>query len=133
VAKDSHNSSKPPSSDGLRRKARSQRPRSEKQTGGQPGHTGHTLMQVTSPDEVVRHRPVVCAYCQQPLEGVAGQLKERRQVHDLPEVRLLVQEHQVEEVCCEAVSAGEPGKLSGGSRGPGAVWAKDARPGGLSA
>jgi transposase len=49
---------------------------------------------------VVRHRPLVCAHCQQPLEGVAGQIKERRQVHDLPEVRLLVREHQVEEVCC---------------------------------
>ncbi len=59
-------------------------------------------MQVASPDEVVRHRPMVCAHCQQSLEGVAGQLKERRQVHDLPEVRLVVREHQVEEVCCPA-------------------------------
>ena len=33
VAKDSHNSSKPPSSDGPRRKRRSQRHKSEKQTG----------------------------------------------------------------------------------------------------
>jgi len=96
LAKDSHNSSKPPSSDGPRRKTRSQRHRSEKPTGGQPGHTGGTLMQVASPDEVVRHRPLVCAHCQQPLEGIAGQLKERRQVHDLPQVRLVVREHQVE-------------------------------------
>jgi transposase len=119
LAKDSHNSSKPPSSDGPGRKFRSQRQRSEKQTGGQPGHAGHTLMQVASPDEVVRHRPLVCASCQQPLEGVAGQLKERRQVHDLPEVRLLVREHQVEEVCCEAVSAAESGNLSDRSGCPG--------------
>ncbi len=78
VAKDSHTSLKPPSSDGLRRKPRSQRQRSEKQTGGQPGQTGRTLMQATSPDEGVRHRPLVCAHCQQPVESVAGQLKERR-------------------------------------------------------
>ncbi len=102
MAKDSHNSSKPPSSDGPRRKPRSQRHQSEKPPGGQPGHAGCTLMQVANPDEVLRHRPLVCAHCQQPLEGVAGQLKERRQVHDLPEVRLLVREHQVEEVCCPA-------------------------------
>jgi len=62
VAKDSHNSSKPPSSDGPRRKARSQRRQSEKQTGGQPGHPGRTLMQVNSPDAVVRHRPLLCAH-----------------------------------------------------------------------
>ena len=109
LAKDSHNSSKPPSSDGPGRKPRSQRHRSERKTGGQPGHTGRTLLQLASPDEVLCHRPLVCCHCQQPLEGVTGKVKERRQVHDLPEVRLLVQEHHVEEVCCpkcQQVSAG---------------------------
>ena len=109
LAKDSHNSSRPPSSDGPGRKLRSQRHRSQKKTGGQPGHAGRTLMQIANPDEVVHHRPVVCCHCQQPLEGVVGSLKERRQVHDLPEVRLLVREHQVEQVrcpACQQVSAG---------------------------
>src|SRR5260370_19151287 len=81
LGKASPNSSKPPSSDGARGKPRSQRHRSEKPTGGQPGHPGRTLMQVAGPDEVVQHRPLVCGYCQYPLEGVVGQLKERRQVH----------------------------------------------------
>ena len=45
LAKDSHNSSKPPSSDGPGRKLRSQRHLSERKTGGQPGLTGRTLMQ----------------------------------------------------------------------------------------
>jgi transposase len=98
LAKDSHKRSKQLSSDGPERKPRSHRQESEKRKGGQPGHAGHTLMQVASPDEVIRHRPVCCGHCQQPLEGVVGQLKERRQVYDLPEVRLLVREHQVEEV-----------------------------------
>jgi transposase len=88
LAKDSHNSSKPPSSDSVARKRGKQRQRSGKKTGGQPGHAGRTLLQVVNPDEVVRHRPVVCAHCQQELSAVAGNVTERRQVHDLPEVRL---------------------------------------------
>jgi transposase len=118
LAKDSHNSSKPPSSDGPRRRPRNQHPRSEKQTGGQPGHTGHTLMQVASPDEVMCHRPLVCVHCQQPLEGVAGQLRECRQVHDLPPVRLLVREHQVEEVCCPACQHVSRGSFPAGVEAP---------------
>jgi transposase len=118
LAKDSHNSSKPPSSDGPRRKPHRQRQRSEKPTGGQPGHPGHTLMQVSRPDEVVQHRPQVCAHCQQSLEGVAGQLKERRQVHDLPEIRLVVREHQVEEVCCPTCQQVSRGSFPGGIEAP---------------
>src|SRR5215831_7038785 len=62
LAKDSHNSSKPPSSDGPRHKPRSRRLKSEKPTGGQPGHAGRSLTQVDSPDEMVRHRPLVCEH-----------------------------------------------------------------------
>ena len=100
LAKDSHNSSKAPSSDGPARQSRSQRKASGKKPGGQAGHAGRTLMQAASPDEVLLHRPGLCAHCQQSLQGVPGQIKECRQVHDLPQLRLLVQEHQVEEVRC---------------------------------
>ncbi len=100
LAKDSHNSSKPPSSDGLNRKRVNLRKKSGKHSGGQMGHPGRTLLVVETPDEVVRHRSVICQHCQQPLEGVTGQVKECRQVHDLPVMRLRVCEHQVEAVCC---------------------------------
>ena len=100
LAKTSRTSSKPPSSDGHNRLPRSTRRPSGKEPGGQPGHAGHTLPLMEQPDEVVSHRPTVCSQCQEPLGTVAGVVSERRQVHDLPENRLLEREHQVEAICC---------------------------------
>lgn len=113
LAQDSHNSGKPPASDGLARKGaktRSLRRRSGKKPGGQLGHRGATLRLVATPDERVEHRPTVCAHCQAPLAADAAVVvRERRQVHDLPPLRLVVREHQALHVrCrhCEQVSAG---------------------------
>ena len=103
LAKDSHNSSKPPSSDGLRRKTRSLRGRSGKKPDGQLGHRGETLRLVARPDAVVEHRPAICAQCQAPLPADAPVvLRERRQVHDLPALRLQVTEHQALHLQCPA-------------------------------
>ncbi len=111
ATKDSHNSSKPPSSDPLgRKRPRSQRRRSGKKPGGQLGHPGETLHLVATPDELVEHRPAVCATCQAPLDETAPVVGyERRQVQELPQVRLLVCEHRALHVrCprCEQVSVG---------------------------
>src|SRR5260370_2054509 len=80
---DSHTCSKPPSSDGLRRKTRSLRTPSGKKAGGQLGHRGETLHLVATPDAVVEPRPAVCAQCHTPLDGAPVVLRERRQVQDL--------------------------------------------------
>ncbi len=101
-AKDSHNRSKPPSSDGLGRKPREPRKQSGKPSGGQKGHQGRALLQVLTPDSVVSHRPTHCEQCQFDLQQEPGRVKERRQIMDLPDLRLLVQEHQVEEIGCPA-------------------------------
>jgi transposase len=100
LGKDSHNSSKPPSSDALGRGPRQNHKKSEKRPGGQPGHEGYTLVQGEQPDRVIEHHPQQCSTCHQDLQEVAGSVKERRQVHDLPELRLEIEEHQVVEVCC---------------------------------
>lgn len=100
LAKDSRTSSKPPSSDGLARLPRSSRRPSDKRPGGQAGHPGHTLAMVEQPDEVVRHRPTVCRQCQEDLGAVVGMVAERRQILDVPEIRLWAQEHQIEAICC---------------------------------
>jgi hypothetical protein len=120
LAQDSHNSSKPPASDGLGRRRRaypSRRP-SGKRTGGQPGHPGHALVQVTTPDVVERHHPARCAQCQGSLEAVAGTVVERRQVHDLPALRLEVTEHQVEQVRCPACGGQTRGSWPAGVQAP---------------
>jgi transposase len=100
LAKDSRTSSKPPSSDGLARLPRSSRRPSGKRPGGQAGHPGHTLSMVEQPEEVVRHRPEVCSQCREDLSRVPGRVAERRQVLDVPEIRLVAHEHQIEAICC---------------------------------
>jgi transposase len=99
LTKDSHNSSKPPSSDGLKHKLKPH-PKKSKPSGGQPGHQGHALQQVESPDKVLTHRAERCEACQHELGAIAGQVRERRQIHELPELRLQVIEHRVEAICC---------------------------------
>lgn len=100
VAKDSRTSSKPPSSDGLGRLPRRSRRPSGKRPGGQAGHPGYTLEMVAQPDDVVGHRPEVCSQCGEALRAIAGRVAERRQVLDVPAIRLLAHEHQLEAVCC---------------------------------
>jgi transposase len=82
----SSNSGKPPSSDGLRKPARvsSLRERSGKKPGGQKGHKGETLQQVTDPDEVVNHYPPACSVCGVGLDPETSVGHSARQVFDLP-------------------------------------------------
>ena len=110
--KDSHNSHKPPSSDGLAKlpRRRSRRQRSGKRPGGQAGHPGMTLLQVAQPDQVVPHVPQVCQGCGARLASEPVEIHARRQVFELPPSRPLVIEHQVLQVrCphCQSVSAGQ--------------------------
>lgn len=100
LAKDSRTSSKPPSSDGLGRLPRRSRRPGGKRPGGQPGHAGHTLLMVEQPDDVVRHCPQVCSQCGADLREVPGLIAERRQVLDMPPMRLLAHEHQIEAIGC---------------------------------
>lgn len=95
LATRSHNSSKPPSSDGLAKKTKSRREKSGKKPGGQPGHPGQTLRMVPDPDHTVAHFPEQCPCCGQALADVPATDVEARQVFDLVLAPLAVTEHQV--------------------------------------
>src|SRR6266849_6020668 len=98
LATNSRNSSKPPSSDSFMKQTRSLRQPSGRKTGGQPGHPGTTLHQVAVP--------------------------ERRQVFDLPPLKLEVTEHRVRLKACAACGHRNRGTFPegvacGASYGPG--------------
>lgn len=101
IAKDSHNSGKPPSSDGLKkRRTESLRESGKRASGGQVGHKGETLKQVAVPDWVVRHEVEQCWHCGINLSQVNAVNMEKRQVFEVPPVRMEVTEHQAVIKCC---------------------------------
>jgi len=105
IAKNSSNSSKPPSSDGLGKKPlepMSLRKKTGKKVGGQPGRKGTTLTQADQPDQIVEHRPACCPDCQTNLVAALpvsdGFI--RRQVFEIPEPRIVITEHRALWVTC---------------------------------
>lgn len=95
ISKDSHNSSKPPSSDPYR-KPHNLRKKSDQASGGQPGHHGSTLEMSDTPDAIIAYTvqgKCSCGYC---LDDVAAQEVERRQEIDIPQVKPTITEHRVQ-------------------------------------
>ena len=84
LGQDSSTSSKPPLSDGLKKKPVSLREPSEKSGGGQRGHKGDTLRRVADPDRTVTHEASACRHCGAGLTRAMAQGTDRRQVFDLP-------------------------------------------------
>ena len=104
ASKNSKNSSKPPSSDGLKKpnKTTSLRVASGKKPGGQAGHPGNTLKRTDKPDVVVRHElPQCCDACQSPLTSSEAQIQRRGQVFDIPAVSFTVVEYQTLSLLCQ--------------------------------
>lgn len=106
LSKDSHNSNKPPSQDGLKKKKviKNLRKKGKKKSGGQPGHQGTNLKLSDNPD-IIKEIPVErCENC-----GDHGHLKpldgyKRRQVIDIV-IKKEIKEYRAKEVLCEKCGA----------------------------
>jgi transposase len=113
LAKNSRNSGKPPSSDGLKKaRTRNLRRKTGRRSGGQEGHPGHTLKMVEEPDHIEVYAASECPQCAADLQAIEACELERRQVFDVPPVRIRVTEHRAEikvcPLCGERVKAKFP-------------------------
>jgi transposase len=112
LSKNSENSSKPPSSDGLKKpKPKGLRKKGERKTGGQQGHKGITLQQSETPDVIMNHTVDLCEACLASLVGVASLGFERRQEFDLPKIKPIVAEHLTEIKICPRCGCHTKGKF----------------------
>src|SRR5574344_976362 len=96
--KDSNNSSIPPTQDTMTnqiiRHTNSLRKKSERKTGGQPGHDGHFLKKYDNPDFIIEHYPDnVCECCRKSLADVEVEIVGTSQIIDIPPIKPVITEH----------------------------------------
>jgi len=97
INKNSRNSSKPPSSDGMKKpKPKSLRKRSGKKRGGQKGHKGHHLEKAEKPDHIIPLTVTSCPCGADHFTDVPISGYDSRQVFELPEPKLEVFEYKSE-------------------------------------
>ena len=118
LSKNSSNSSKPPGSDGLKKKPKSLRGKSGKKPGAQQGHAGKSLAQVGNPNLIVIHAPSSCHECGLNLSQVDGTCAEKRQVFDIPHPKIEVTEHRALEKQCPCCGERSRGIFPENIRGP---------------
>jgi transposase len=101
LAKNSSNSSKPPSTTHPHAKPPSTKPKSERPRGGQPGHDKHerALIATEACQDVVTCVPDACRRCGKPLTGVDAEPL-RHQVWELPDIQPHVSEYQQHRLVC---------------------------------
>jgi transposase len=101
--KNSRNSSKPPSTDGLAKKkpkTKSLRKKSGRKPGGQEGHPGTTLTMVEKPDKTILYEVTTCNRCSLNIQDLEAEDHESRQVFEIPPIEIKVTEHCVEIKVC---------------------------------
>jgi transposase len=103
LSQNSGNSSRPPSSDGYRKRSYTdilQDGVAKKKRGGQVGHKGSTLHQVSHPDFIIEHKPEECIYGHHFGSASEYELSEKRQVFEIPPPKIDVYEHRIYRIQC---------------------------------
>lgn len=110
--KNSSNSHKPPSSDGLKKKVHNSREKSGKKQGAQKGHEGKSLLMTETPDTIITHKVEGYCQCGKSLNRLETTNIQRRQVIDLVDKFVEITEHQIEikSCACGLVHSGEEGQ-----------------------
>jgi transposase len=117
VAKDSHNSSRPPSTDPpWAKRTKSLRRPSGRRPGGQAGHHGSTLRLSAHPKRVVEHRPRECRHCHYAFfeSPIVRQL--RQQVWEIVPAKIRVTEHRLAVLRCTTCGRTTQGEFPGSVR-----------------
>jgi transposase len=120
LAKDSSNSSRPPSSDGPYRKPRdrSLRTKTGRRPGKQPGAASSTLRQSPDPDQVIWCAPPACGRCGRGLAGQPVLAEHKRQVFDAaPPPPPQVTEYRVQSKACPGCGQVTAGQAPAGVTG----------------
>lgn len=101
VNRTSKNSSSPPSQDPPRFGNKSQKQKSSKKRGGQPGHEGHSrdLYPIEKCSSVIEHHPTICPICGESLSG-EDENPYRHQIVEIPPIEPIVIEHRLHELRC---------------------------------
>jgi transposase len=115
----SHNSHQPPSKDNFK-KSKNIKPKSERPSGAQKGHIGHALKESDHPDQIIKHPIYRCPHCCLILEEKDHLYWKKAQVFDIPELKIKVEEHLIEECFCphcqKACSAALPQGIQFGTQ-----------------
>jgi transposase len=117
VVRDSHNSSRPPSTDPpWAKRTKSLRRPSGRRPGGQTGHQGSTLRLSAGPNRIVVHRPRECRHCHGALFESQALSHQRQQVWEVVPAKLKVTEHRLALLRCTACGKTTPAKFPGAVR-----------------
>jgi transposase len=114
LTKDSHNSSRPPSTDPpWAKRTKSLRRPSGRRPGGQAGHHGSTLRLSARPNRIVEHRPRECRHCHCALFESQVLSHQRQQVWEVVPAKFKVIEHRLALLRCMACGRATQGEFSG--------------------